>query len=120
MRIQFIYPDFDRHAKSHPELLDYVPCDEYLGGAGLGIASIAAVTPPDVEVAFHDDRVTPFNVDGPGADLYALSFFTPAATRAFELADQLRAAGKRTVCGGIFPSMMPDASRRALRHGGRR
>lgn len=109
MRIQFIYPSFERHAQSHPELYDYVPCDEYLGGAGLGIASIAAVTPPDIEMAFHDDRVTPFPTDRPPpADLYAFSFFTPAATRALELSDALRARGHKTVCGGIFPSMMPD------------
>jgi radical SAM superfamily enzyme YgiQ (UPF0313 family) len=108
MRIQFIYPAFERHAQSNPELLQFVPCDEYLGGAGLGIASIAAVTPKDVEIAFHDDRLKPFDVNGPKADLYALSFFTPAATRAFEIADELRAAGHKTVCGGIFPSMMPE------------
>src|SRR3990172_10121596 len=108
MRVQFIYPSFERHAQSNPELLDYVPCDEYLGGAGLGIASMAAVTPKHVEIAFHDDRLTPFSVNAAKSDLYALSFFTPAATRAFELADELRAAGHKTVCGGIFPSMMPD------------
>lgn len=112
MRVQFIYPAFERHAQSHPELLEHVPCDEYLGGAGLGIASIAAVTPRHVDIAFHDDRVTPFPLDR-DADLYAMSFFTPAATRAFELADALRARGKRTVAGGIFPSMMPEET---LRH----
>lgn len=111
MRVQFVYPRFERHAEAHPELLEYVPCDEYLGGAGLGIASIAAVTPPQVEVAFHDDRVVPFDAASlPDADLYAFSFFTPAATRAFELADRLRALGKRTVCGGIFPTMMPEVA----------
>lgn len=116
MRVQFVYPAFERHAQSHPELLEWVPCDEYLGGAGLGIASIAAATPPDVAVGFHDDRVTPFPLDetGPGgtheADVYAFSFFTPAATRAFALADALRARGKRTVAGGIFPTMMPEVT----------
>lgn len=112
MRIQFIYPGFERHAQSHPELLEYVPCDEYLGGAGLGIASIAAVTPPHHELSFHDDRVTPFPVDDAQAELFAFSFFTPAATRAFELSDALRARGHRTVCGGIFPSMMPHEAAR--------
>lgn len=107
MRVQFIYPAFERHAQSHPELLKYVPCDEYLGGAGLGIASMAAVTPKEVDIAFHDDRLTPFPLDR-DADLYALSFFTPAATRAFEIADALRARGKKTVAGGIFPTMMPE------------
>lgn len=108
MRVQFVYPSFERHAQSNPELLEFVPADEYLGGAGLGIASMAAVTPPHVEIAFHDDRITPLPLDRLDADVYAFSFFTPAATRAFELSDALRAAGKRTVCGGIFASMMPD------------
>ena len=109
MKVQFVYPSFERHAQSHPELLACVPCNEYLGGPSLGIASIAAVTPPDVQVAFHDDRVKPLTLDVE-ADLYALSFFTPAATRALELADMLRAAGRRVVAGGIFPSMMPEVA----------
>ncbi len=112
MRVQFIYPAFERHAQSHPELLEFVPCDEYLGGAGLGIASIAAITPSDVEIAFHDDRVAPFSLDQLDADLYAFSFFTPAASRAFELSDALRERGHRTVCGGIFPSMFPEEAAR--------
>ena len=109
MKVQFIYPRFERHAQSHPELLDAVPCDEYLGGPSLGIANLAAVTPPGVEVAFHDDRIKPFTLDLE-ADLYALSFFTPAATRAMEIGDMLRAAGRKVVAGGIFPSMMPEVA----------
>jgi radical SAM superfamily enzyme YgiQ (UPF0313 family) len=109
MKVQFVYPSFERHAQSHPELLKCVPCNEYLGGPSLGIASIAAVTPPQVEVAFHDDRVKPLTLDVQ-ADLYAFSFFTPAATRAFELADMLRAQGRRVVAGGIFPTMMPEVA----------
>ena len=107
MKVQFIYPSFERHAQAHPELLDAVPCDEYLGGPSMGIATLAAMTPPDVEVAYCDDRITPFSLDLE-ADLYALSFFTPAATRALEIADILRAAGRKTVAGGIFPTAMPD------------
>ncbi|NOY25946.1 MAG: radical SAM protein, partial [Oligoflexia bacterium] len=37
-----------------------------------------------------------------------LSFFTPAAVRAMELADWYRAQGYTVVAGGIFPTMMPD------------
>ncbi len=109
MKIQFVYPRFKRHADSHPELRECVPCDEYLGPPSLGIAMIAAVTPPEHEVAFADDRVRPFDLDT-DADLYAFSFFTPAAERAFELADALRAKGRRVVMGGIFPSMMPGVA----------
>lgn len=107
MKVLFVYPRFERHAQSHPELLETVPMSSYLGSPSLGIACLAAVTPPDWEVEFRDDRQRP--ADGAtDADLVALSFFTPAATRAFELAKAFRAMGKKVVAGGIFPTMMPD------------
>jgi len=108
VKIAFIYPNFERHADAHPELREFVPCNEYLGPPSLGIASVAAMTPPEHEIVYFDDRVTRFDPDYE-ADLYALTSFTPAATRAIELGDQLLARGKKVVVGGIFPTMMPDA-----------
>ena len=107
MKILFVYPRFSRHAEAHPELRNWVPMNEYLGSPSLGIAAIAAVTPDDVELEFRDDRLSP--ADRPtDADLVAFSFFTPAATRAIELAAYFRALGKQTIAGGIFPTMMPE------------
>lgn len=107
MKVLFVYPRFDRHSDSHPELRTYVPMNEYLGSPSLGIAMLGACTPRDVEVEFRDDRLTP--ADTPtDADLVALSFFTPAATRGLALADYFRALGKPVVAGGIFPTAMPD------------
>jgi len=108
VKITFVYPSFERHGQAHPELLKYVPCSEYIGPPSLGIASVAAATPEGHEVAFVDDRVDRFDPDRASSDLFALSFFTPAATRAMEIGDQLKARGKKVVMGGIFPSMMPD------------
>lgn len=110
MKIAFVYPSFERHAESHPELRQYVPCNEYLGPPSLGIAAVAAMTPPGHDIVFIDDRITRFDPADPkhDADLYALSFFTPAATRGMEIGDQLLKLGKPVVMGGIFPSMMPD------------
>ncbi len=107
MKILFVYPRFERHAESNPELLEFVPMNEYLGSPSLGMACLAAVTPPEWEVEFRDDRLGP--ADTPtDADIIAMSFFTPAATRAIELARTFRAMGKTVVAGGIFPTMMPD------------
>ena len=107
MKVLFVYPKFSRHAEANPELKQWVPMNEYLGSPSLGIAMIAAMTPKDVEVEFRDDRLQP--ADRPtDADLVAFSFFTAAASRAMELAKAFRAMGKPTVCGGIFPTMMPD------------
>lgn len=107
MKVLFVYPRFERHAQSNPELLDIVPMKEYLGSPSLGIASVAAATPPGIEIEYRDDRLE--DASRPtDADVVALSFFTPAATRALALADHFRAAGKRVVAGGIFPTLMPD------------
>ena len=106
-KILFVYPRFSRHAQHHPELLDAVPMNEYLGSPSLGIASVAAVTPDHYELEFWDDRIRPADRDT-DADLVALSFFTPAARRGLELADHFKALGKTVVAGGIFPTMIPD------------
>lgn len=107
MKILFVYPRFERHADSNPELRRFVPMKEYLGSPSLGIASVAAATPPGVEIEYRDDRVVDALYDT-DADLVALSFFTPAATRAIQLAQGFRAMGKPVVAGGIFPTMMPE------------
>ena len=106
-KILFVYPRFSRHAQHHPELLDAVPMNEYLGSPSLGIAAVAALTPARYTLEFWDDRIQSAERDT-DADLVALSFFTPAATRGLELARHFRALGKTVVAGGIFPTMMPD------------
>ncbi len=107
MKVLFVYPRFSRHAETHPELRDWVPMNEYLGSPSLGLAMIAAMTPAHIVTEFRDDRLSPADVPT-DADLVAFSFFTPAASRAIELAAYFRAQGKRTVAGGIFTTMMPD------------
>lgn len=73
----------------------------------LSLAALAAVTPPEWEVAFHDDaiRQTPFDTD---ADLIALTAMTAQATRAYQLADAFRAQGKTVVMGGFHASNLPE------------
>ncbi len=109
MKVLFVYSGFQRHAQAHPELLKYVPMNEYIGSPSLGIASIGAVTPTHWTMEMRDDRLE--RADRPtDADLVAFSFFTPAATRAFELSKYFRALGKKTVAGGIFPTAMPEVA----------
>ena len=93
--------------------------NEYLGSPSLGIAAMAAVTPDDIEVEFRDDRLSP--ADRPtDADLVAFSFFTPAATRAIELAAYFRGAGQEDHRRRHLPHHDAGAVRAALRRGGGR
>ena len=78
----------------------------------LSLAALAAVTPVEWEVAFHDDAIRPtaFDTD---ADLIALTAMTAQANRAYQLADAFRSRGKTVVMGGFHASNLPDE---ALQH----
>lgn len=78
----------------------------------LSLASLAAVTPQDWDVSFHDDAVRATNFDT-DADLIALTAMTAQANRAYQLADAFRSRGKTVVMGGFHASNLPDE---ALQH----
>jgi radical SAM superfamily enzyme YgiQ (UPF0313 family) len=78
----------------------------------LGLLTVAACTPPDVEVAFHDEYLSPIDYDTP-CDLVALSAKTSAVARAYQVAAEFRKRGKKVVLGGIHASLRPDE---ALEH----
>src|SRR6516164_8580785 len=74
----------------------------------LGLLTVAALTPPDVEVAYRevqewkpDDPLEPF-------DLVGISSFTAQIDEAYALADRYRAAGVPVVLGGLHVSLVPD------------
>jgi radical SAM superfamily enzyme YgiQ (UPF0313 family) len=78
----------------------------------LSLAAIAAVTPPEWQIEFHDDNMSPVNFDA-DADIIALTAMTPQAARAYEIADAFRARGRTVVIGGFHASNLPDE---ALQH----
>ncbi len=111
MKIIFIYPRFEKFLSNNDQL-DKGLVDYFLGDfttpPSLGIPILASWTPPDVEIKLIDDNsgdIADFNEP---ADLIAINCFTPQATRAFELADKYRAAGKKVAMGGFFPSFMVE------------
>jgi len=76
----------------------------------LGLPTIAANTPPDVEVRIVDECVEDidFNVD---VDLVGISVMTYLAPRAYEIAARFRARGVKVVLGGIHVSMCPEEAK---------
>ncbi|MCP4628589.1 MAG: radical SAM protein, partial [bacterium] len=88
-------------------LVDYFLGD-FTTPPSLGIPIMASWTPPDVEIELIDDNCgDPIDYDD-ATDLVAINCFTPQAMRAFEIADQYRAHGKKVIMGGFFPSFMVD------------
>jgi len=80
--------------------------------ADLGLLTVAACTPPTVEVRFVDEYVEPIDFDMQ-TDLVALSAKTSCVTRAYQVADAFRARGVPVIMGGIHPTLRPDE---ALEH----
>ncbi len=116
MKVTFIYPRFEKFLESLPEL-DRGLIDHFIGNfttpPSLGIPILAALTPPDWEIELIDDNNgDPVDVEAK-TDLVAINCFTPQASRAFEIADAYRRAGKTVVMGGFFPSTAPQE---ALEH----
>jgi radical SAM superfamily enzyme YgiQ (UPF0313 family) len=70
-------------------------------------ATLAGLTPPDVEVRFYDDRMEAIPYDEP-ADLVALSVETYTARRAYQIASEYRRRGVPVVMGGFHPTLCPD------------
>lgn len=76
----------------------------------LSLPTIAAHTPPDIEVKILDEVVEDvnFNVE---VDLVGISTMTYLAPRAYEIAAKFRARGVKVVIGGIHASMCPEEAK---------
>lgn len=78
----------------------------------LGLLTVAAATPSDVEVRVVDEHLEaiPYDAD---VDLVALSAKTSCVTHAYEVAREFRRRGTPVVLGGIHASLRPEE---ALEH----
>jgi radical SAM superfamily enzyme YgiQ (UPF0313 family) len=73
----------------------------------LGLAMVAALTPPDVDVSLTDENVTDIDFrEQP--DLVGITALTVTAKRAYEIADAFRAKGVKVVLGGVHPTVLPE------------
>jgi radical SAM superfamily enzyme YgiQ (UPF0313 family) len=115
--IVFIYPRFKRFYQTLSEWsprfagTDYEKSAETRTPPCLAFPLLAAMTPPHIEIRFHDDRVSSLDELPMDSDLYAIHIKTEMATRAYELADHLRANGKTVVLGGLHPSACPTEAK---------
>jgi radical SAM superfamily enzyme YgiQ (UPF0313 family) len=77
----------------------------------LAVATLAALTPDDVELSLCDDtlkRLDPATDLDFTADLAAITVSTKTAMRAYELAAAYRQRGVKVVMGGIHPTAVPQ------------
>ena len=76
----------------------------------LSLATLAGLTPPDVEIRFFDERLEDVDFDA-AADLVGISAETLNARRSYEIAAEFRKRGFQVVLGGLHPSLMPEEAR---------
>lgn len=78
----------------------------------LMLGVLAGLTPPDVEVVLHDDRMEAIPYDDP-TDLVGITVECFTARRAYEIAAEFRERGVPVILGGMHVTLLPDE---ALRH----
>ncbi|OGP79241.1 MAG: hypothetical protein A2V86_08385 [Deltaproteobacteria bacterium RBG_16_49_23] len=97
MKIEFISPAVEENAP--------VP--------NLALLILAALSPPDAEISFTDDLLTPIDSEKglKEVDLVGITVLTKTALRAYRIADAYRKRGIPVVLGGIHPSALPDEAK---------
>src|SRR5688572_584691 len=99
MKITLIYPSVGRKEnKPYVRAWQMQP---------LSMAVLAGITPPEVEVAFYDDRMESIPFDEP-TDLVAMSVETFTALRSYKIAREFRARGVPVVMGGYHVTLIPE------------
>jgi radical SAM superfamily enzyme YgiQ (UPF0313 family) len=73
----------------------------------LMLGVLAGLTPPDVEVVLHDDRMESIPYDE-ATDLVAITVETFTARRAYEIAEQYRARDVLVILGGMHVALLPE------------
>ena len=97
MKLELIVPSTSENIKSRRKVLT----------PPLGMAMVAALTPPEINVSLTDENITTIDFEKE-VDLVGITALTCTAQRAYEIADVFRARAVKVILGGIHPSMQPD------------
>lgn len=100
MRLTIIHPCIGRRAGDR----SYVRTWQM---ESLPAATLAGLTPPDIDVRFYDDRMETIPFDE-ATDLVAISVETYTAKRAYQIASEYRRRKVPVVMGGFHPSLCPE------------
>jgi radical SAM superfamily enzyme YgiQ (UPF0313 family) len=100
MRVTLIHPCIGRHRgdRSYIRTWQMEP---------LPAATLAGLTPKDIEISFYDDRMEEIPFDA-ATDLIAISVETYTAKRAYQIATEYRRRGVPVVMGGFHAMLCPD------------
>ncbi len=79
----------------------------------LALPILAGLSPPDAQISFTDDLLTPIDLDKDlkEVDLVGITVLTKTAVRAYDIADAYRKKGIPVVLGGIHPTAVPEEAK---------
>jgi radical SAM superfamily enzyme YgiQ (UPF0313 family) len=100
VRVTIIHPCIGRHRGDRRYIRTWQM-------ESLPAATLAGLTPSDIEVRFYDDRMETIPLDEP-TDLVAISVETYTAKRAYQIASDYRRRGVPVVMGGFHASLCPE------------
>jgi radical SAM superfamily enzyme YgiQ (UPF0313 family) len=78
-----------------------------IGYPGIGLITVAALTPPRFNVRVIDESVEEIDMDSP-PDLVGISVQAPTAPYVYELSSHFRSKGIPVILGGIHASLNPE------------
>ncbi|HAF27756.1 MAG TPA: hypothetical protein DCG75_01790 [Bacteroidales bacterium] len=111
MNITFIYPKFEKLLESRIELGTSEGAKRHLGDfsmpPALGIPIMTALSKDKHNIKLYDENIEEINFND-NTDLIAISFFTPQANYAYDIAKKFKSKGKTVIGGGMHPSTMPE------------
>jgi radical SAM superfamily enzyme YgiQ (UPF0313 family) len=105
MKILFVNPRFPPSLWGFQGIADLVGMRSYQ--APLGLVTIAAMTPSEIEVELQDENCSPVRFDT-DADVVAIGCWNVQHHRALELATEFKRRGKLVVVGGPYPTLCPE------------
>jgi radical SAM superfamily enzyme YgiQ (UPF0313 family) len=105
LKILFVNPRFPASLWGFQGITDLVGVRS--GQAPLGLATVAALTPPQIAVDLQDENCRPMDFDT-DADVVAIGCWNVQYHRACELAAEFRRRGKLVVVGGPYPTLCPE------------
>jgi len=99
MKITLIKPNIGR--KGHSLYIDEGRMEP------LQIGILAGMTPPDIELAFYDDRLEKIQFEEP-TDLAAITIESYTARRAYEICNEYQKRGVPVIMGGMHAKLIPE------------
>ena len=104
MKLLLVSPPFGTKGQMSKGLPIAPPVLEYLAG-------LTHQTDPDITVELIDANKELFSPEQVSADMVGFTVLTPQAPWVYEMADKLRASGRKVVLGGIHVTALPDEAK---------